>query len=555
MTVMRVSLRIVPVAAALMVSVAVHGFEAHQTKDAADAAAVTPGSVALLANQLDAAALEQLRAALVHQDATVRAVAARVAGVARAVGLLTDLRGALARELDQNAAAELLRALLFFDDPAARESAEGHLARARVPAVRVYVEWLARTGPENLAERVEIALRSLSPADMSGLSSAMRTAILRNPASRERLFRVWLRVADGGSWRSVLDTAGGEAPDTEATVLVEALRSDDPSKRQETVWAIVDRLARRLPVAAAALDAALPLESASPSQAGAPIAWENFGRELVARRHRHESTPDRAEFVKMQAPQHRMDARPLSLLKEITTRERSALREALGAGGLAGPLPEGVPVQQSRNTVRPQPVGRTVPLPWPSFLADLFSASGCKVTDSRRFGAFGISYRPDGRPAGGSLDASTLPAECAPALAALARMTLADPEHLIVEGEIQMVVVPVSADFVRCVTDMTPGGSARAVVAGKIETPRKIRDVRPIFPIWAQQNRIQGIVVLEGDIAETGCVTSMEVLSSAHPALNLAAIQAVSGWRFSPTLVNGQPVPVIMTVTVNFTLK
>jgi protein TonB len=47
----------------------------------------------------------------------------------------------------------------------------------------------------------------------------------------------------------------------------------------------------------------------------------------------------------------------------------------------------------------------------------------------------------------------------------------------------------------------------------------------------------------------------MEVLSSAHPALNLAAIQAVSGWRFSPTLVNGQPVPVIMTVTVNFTLK
>ncbi len=98
MTVMLLSQRTVPALAALMLSLAPHGTEARQTKDAAGPAALTPGSVALLANQLDAAALEQLRAALVHQDPTVRAVAARVAGVARVAALLADLRGALARE-------------------------------------------------------------------------------------------------------------------------------------------------------------------------------------------------------------------------------------------------------------------------------------------------------------------------------------------------------------------------------------------------------------------------------------------------------------------------
>ncbi len=113
--------------------------------------------------------------------------------------------------------------------------------------------------------------------------------------------------------------------------------SDDLSIRQETVWAIVERLARGVPVPTVALDAALPVRGSSSPEASTPIAWEHFGRELVARRHRNESTPDRAEFLKTQAPQHRIDARPLSLLKEITTRERRALQEALGEGG--SPVP------------------------------------------------------------------------------------------------------------------------------------------------------------------------------------------------------------------------
>ncbi len=504
---------------------------------------------------MDAAALEQLRAALIHQDPTVRAVAARIAGVGRVPALLTDLRGALARELDERAAAELLRALLFFDDPGARDSAEGHLARAKAPAVLVYVEWLARTGPDNLAERMEIALRSLSPPDMRVLSPAMSTAILWHPSARERLFRIWLRVASGSSWRTVLDTADGEAPDADAGVLVEALRSDDPSIRQETVWAIVVWLARDRPVAAAALDAAVARpEGSSPSDVSPPATWEAFGRELIARRHRKEPTPDRSEFLKTQAPQHRTDARTLSLLKEITTTELRALREALGESDLPTRAESG-PSELSGTARRGQPAMRTALLPWPNLLGDLLERSGCKVTGTPRFGAFEISYRPDGRPAGGTLDTAGVPRECQAALAALARMTLADPTELIVAGEKQWVIVPVDKDFIACVGGLTRSNGGAEAAAGKYEAPKVRREVRPTYPESIQRDKVQGTVHLEAIISKTGCIVSISVVRGLHPALDSAAVQALSRWRFSPARIGGEPVLVSIKAEMSFTLK
>ena len=550
MTAVRVSRCLVTAVAALLLSMAPGGIGAEpprQTSSTPNSPPLTPGTVALLANQLDAAAIEQLRAALVHQDPTVRAVAARVAGVAKVGALIADLRGALARELNEEAAAELLRALLFFDEPGARESAVGHLARAKGPTVRVYLEWLGRTGPADLAERVEMALRPLAPADMSRLAPAITTLVLRYPAVRERVLRTWLRVAPGGPWRKVLDALGADgAKGDDAAVLGEALRSDASLIRQETVWAIVERLARRIPVAAATLEAAMPLEPSSASPAGTPISWERFGRELIARRHRKETALERSEFLKTEAPVHRSDARMLPLLREVTAAELSALRGALGD------LPKPVS-PRSLKTPPGQRAVRTVPIPWPNFLDDLLERSGCKVTATPVFGAINLKYRPDGRPAAGSLDGAGLPPACGPVLAALARMTLADPKHVIAEGASQWVLLPVSRDFVTCVAGVAAGGSE--VAGWTIEEPQKIHDVRPVYPTKAQEARIRGTVTLEGTISETGCISSLEVLGSAHPALDAAAIYAVSGWRFTPTLVDGQPTPVIMTVTVNFILQ
>ncbi len=91
-------------------------------------------------------------------------------------------------------------------------------------------------------------------------------------------------------------------------------------------------------------------------------------------------------------------------------------------------------------------------------------------------------------------------------------------------------------------------------IGGDIREPAKIRDVRPVYPEEAKEARVQGIVILEATIDETGAVSDARVLRSV-PMLDEPALDAVLQWRFTPTVLNGVPVPVIMTVTVNFTLS
>jgi TonB family protein len=61
-----------------------------------------------------------------------------------------------------------------------------------------------------------------------------------------------------------------------------------------------------------------------------------------------------------------------------------------------------------------------------------------------------------------------------------------------------------------------------------------------------------GVVILEAVIGPDGLVTDAKVLRSPAPALAQAAETAVRQWEFTPTLLNCVPVPVIMTVTVDF---
>jgi protein TonB len=89
---------------------------------------------------------------------------------------------------------------------------------------------------------------------------------------------------------------------------------------------------------------------------------------------------------------------------------------------------------------------------------------------------------------------------------------------------------------------------------GAIPPPTKTRDVRPEYPLIAQRARVQGVVILEARIGTTGKVEDLRVLRSI-PLLDQSAIDAVRQWEYEPTLVNGVPVPVLVTVTVNFRLQ
>jgi protein TonB len=94
----------------------------------------------------------------------------------------------------------------------------------------------------------------------------------------------------------------------------------------------------------------------------------------------------------------------------------------------------------------------------------------------------------------------------------------------------------------------------RVRVGGDIKEPKKIKDVKPAYPEDAKDAGVQGIVILETVIGKDGTVHEGKILRSV-PLLDKAALDAVMQWRYTPTLLNGDPVEVIMTVTVTFSLQ
>jgi protein TonB len=102
--------------------------------------------------------------------------------------------------------------------------------------------------------------------------------------------------------------------------------------------------------------------------------------------------------------------------------------------------------------------------------------------------------------------------------------------------------------------DAPPPPQQAVRVGGQIKEPKKLKNVAPVYPDIAKQARVQGVVILECTISPQGKVVDVKVLRSL-PLLDEAAIAAVKQWVYTPTLLNGVPVPVIMTVTVNFKLS
>jgi periplasmic protein TonB len=89
---------------------------------------------------------------------------------------------------------------------------------------------------------------------------------------------------------------------------------------------------------------------------------------------------------------------------------------------------------------------------------------------------------------------------------------------------------------------------------GLVREPRRIHYVAPAYPELARQARVEGSVVIECVIDATGRVGEARVVSG-HPLLAEPALDAVRLWSYTPTLLNGVPIPVLLTVTVVFELR
>jgi protein TonB len=97
-------------------------------------------------------------------------------------------------------------------------------------------------------------------------------------------------------------------------------------------------------------------------------------------------------------------------------------------------------------------------------------------------------------------------------------------------------------------------GTTPVRVGPSMQPPRKIKDVKPIYPDGALPSRSQGAVVIEAIIGPDGKVQSAKVIHSV-PTLDQAALTAVRQWEYTPSMLNGSPVAVVMTVVVNFAMQ
>src|SRR5262245_3989869 len=88
-------------------------------------------------------------------------------------------------------------------------------------------------------------------------------------------------------------------------------------------------------------------------------------------------------------------------------------------------------------------------------------------------------------------------------------------------------------------------------VGSNVQESKLIHKVDPVYPDAAKVARVSGIVILQVTVGVEGNVLEAQVLRG-HPLLDQAALEAVRQWRYSPTVLNGEPVPVIATVSLRF---
>jgi len=97
-----------------------------------------------------------------------------------------------------------------------------------------------------------------------------------------------------------------------------------------------------------------------------------------------------------------------------------------------------------------------------------------------------------------------------------------------------------------------PTGPVR--VGGNVKQPKIVHMEQPHYPPAAKQAHVEGVVMVEATVTAEGTVDKVKVISG-PPLLKDAAAEAVSHWKYEPTYLNGQAVPVILTAKISFSLS
>ncbi len=111
--------------------------------------------------------------------------------------------------------------------------------------------------------------------------------------------------------------------------------------------------------------------------------------------------------------------------------------------------------------------------------------------------------------------------------------------------------------FASCSTTPPASSPSRVVTTesgDELVAPRVVRRADPEYPASLRNQGVQGTVALSAEIGVDGVPRNIEVVSSSHPALNQYAEAALRKWQFEPGTKNGEPVPVIFTMSIDFAI-
>lgn len=134
----------------------------------------------------------------------------------------------------------------------------------------------------------------------------------------------------------------------------------------------------------------------------------------------------------------------------------------------------------------------------------------------------------------------------------LATEATAASEKAIADADAGMARAEAAAAKAKAAADARATLMSTAVrVGGAIRNPVKTKDVAPEYPAIAKSARVGGTVQVEATIGPDGKVADARVVKSV-PLLDQAALDAVKQWEYKPTMVKGVPVPVVITVAINF---
>ena len=521
---------------------------------AALALPISPGSIALLVEHGDdAAAQQRVREALKDARPAVRIVAARVIYGAGLRMLLADLRAAVKVETDPLVAAQEVRALMTFSPPLATECVAAATRLGGMVATEV-VDTFARLNSGDLM--VHLSALEEAHASPASVRSALNVLIDSDPSLRDRLLRE--RTSDPIAIEAAMTSFRKTKTQPPDDLLIAALNSDTESVRTATDWLLARGIAsdalKLTPAVAAAVDARL-------TASGDAITWESLGLDLIERasnRARHERRWSELAQRENKSPWSHDEDRVLfsPLLSKVESIDLAAVLHINPESLTTAVSPAELTVYK---TPRAQDyIIRTTPRIAEGFEGELLKLTGCD-TKALRMVSADVAYRPDGRPRKIVLvQDDSVPDGCRWAGRVVFSLTVPKVAKPLSDAYTEAIVLPLDPDQVACADAPVPipaGSTGEGMrLTKQVTAPKRIKMVNPQYPPSAQKDRREGVVIIESTISPGGCVIGGSVLSSPDTRLSAAALYAVMQWHYTPTLLDGKPVPVIMTVTVNFFL-